>query len=910
MQKLPLPTNWTVRAVSNLEEVPSEIQNLDIPAVVPGCVHLDLLRENLIPDPYLGMNETLVQWIGRTDWEYTTTFSVSPEALDEERVDLVCEGLDTVATIWVNGVEVGRSENMHIESRFDVKAAILQGLETRIVVGETGNSPGEMAPLSGGTPFPPEVVAFPSEKIAVPPEVLASPPGEITVLSGGIASPPEVAPSPQGAMGNGEHEIRIRFASPVLYARAMRDKLGDLPHANSYPDCEPFHFIRKNASNFGWDWGPALITSGIWKAIRLEAWSVARIKSVRPLVKVANEKVAFIDVTVELERSYGVGKGAVTAEIIVDGDAIDAFDLSDEDGSREVLVRKPKVWWPRGYGEQHLIELSVRIVGDLVPNGLFEEEEKDDLDVWTAKIGLREIELDQTPDEIGAKWALKVNGQEIWCKGANWIPDDVFLTRASEPARLRERLEQACAMGMNTIRVWGGGIYETDEFYSLCDELGLLVWQDFPFACAAYSEESPMRELVIEEARQNVARLAKHPSLALWNGCNENIWGWFDWGWEEKVGPRTWGAGYYLDILPKIVSELDPTRPYNAGSPFSGSMDIHPNADAYGTKHIWDTWNEVSHTHFRKYSPRFASEFGHQAPPTFSTLARAVPEDQRDPYSPTMLLHQKAAQGNAKLHARLAEHFEIPSNFDDWLFLTQLVQARAMTTAVEWFRTRGSCSGALFWQLNDCWPVTSWSAIDGDGRPKPLFYAAKQFFAERLLSIQPDGEHLALWAHNDAEDYWTGEVTVRLLSMDGEEKNSTVFDFFADPRELVNIGQLKDFHPTDKSNELLSVHFRSLTEEYIGAIAFWFFDTDKNLAYPEPKFEATLEGSTLRITAQTLIRDLYINADRVGAVAEFNLVTLLPGETWRFEVSGGQYDLETLTSRPVLTCANWFGKRS
>jgi len=833
MQKLPLPANWTVRAVSNSEEVPSQIANRAIPAIVPGCVHLDLLREELIPDPYLGQNETLVQWIGRTDWEYQTTFSVPAEAMEEERVDLVCEGLDTAATIWINGHEFGRSENMHVELRVDVKT-----------------------PLHAG-----------------------------------------------------DNEIRIRFASPVMYARAMRDRLGDLPHANSYPDCEPFHFIRKNASNFGWDWGPALTTSGIWKAIRLEAWSVARIKSVRPLVRVANEKVAVVDVIVDAET---IGYDWLTTQVTLttsdttltsEEEAVQTDDETIDEPTVRLTIANPSLWWPRGYGEQPLNDLSV-VLSVYEEDGLPRK-----IDEFNCKIGLREIELDQTPDEIGAKWALKVNGQEIWCKGANWIPDDVFLTRASEPARLRERLEQACAMGMNTIRVWGGGIYESDEFYSLCDELGLLVWQDFPFACAAYPEESPMRELVIEEARCNVARLSKHPSLALWNGGNENIWGWFDWGWEEKVGKRTWGAGYYLDILPQIVAELDPTRPYNAGSPFSGSMDIHANADAYGTKHIWDTWNEVSHTHFRKYSPRFAAEFGHQAPPTYSTLARAIPPDERDPYSPTMLLHQKAAQGNAKLHARLAEHFEIPTDFDDWLFLTQLVQARAMTTAVEWFRTRNSCSGALFWQLNDCWPVTSWSAIDGDGRPKPLFYAAKQFFRERLLTIQPDGQHLALWAHNDAEDYWTGEVTVRLLTMDGEEKNSTVFDFFADPRELVNIGQLKNFHSSDESNELLCVHFKSLTEEYLGATAFWFFGTDKKLAYPEPKFEATLEGNTLRITAQTLIRDLYINADRVGAVAEFNLVTLLPGETWEVEISG-QHDLETLTSRPVLTCANWFGKRS
>jgi len=833
MQKLPLPTNWIVKAVSPSEEVPPEIANRAIPAIVPGCVHLDLMRENLIPDPYLGMNETLVQWIGRTHWEYQTTFSVSSEAMGKERVDLVCEGLDTVATVFVNGVEVGRSENMHVESRFEAKAALHAG----------------------------------------------------------------------------DNEIRIRFASPVFYARAMRDRLGDLPHANSYPDCEPFHFIRKNASNFGWDWGPALTTSGIWKAIRLEAWSVARIKSVRPLVKVANEKVAVVDVEVDVELAQSRASDSAPTELVIhtslwqegtNNHATETFvALAIPTVKSSLYIQNPLLWFPRGYGDQQLYSLHVRL----------QSRHSDGFEDWRAKIGLREIELDQTPDEIGAKWALKVNGQEIWCKGANWIPDDVFLTRASEPARLRARLEQACAMGMNTIRVWGGGIYETDEFYSLCDELGLLVWQDFPFACAAYSEESPMRELVIEEARQNVARLVKHPSLALWNGCNENIWGWFDWGWEPKIGQRTWGAGYYFDILPQIVAELDPTRPYNAGSPFSGSMDIHPNADAYGTKHIWDTWNEVSHTHFRKYSPRFASEFGHQAPPTYSTLARAIPEGERDPYSETMLLHQKAGDGNAKLHARLAEWFDIPSDFDDWLFLTQLVQARAMTTAVEWFRTRGSCSGALFWQLNDCWPVTSWSAIDGDGRPKPLFYAAKQFFRERLLSIQPDGEHLALWAHNDTDKSWSGSAVAALLSMDDDELANEEWNFNIPPRTLYKVASLETLRPTNPESQFLL----ALCEPLMGTprlTATWFFDTDKNLAYPEPKFEATLEGNVLKITARTLLRDLYINADRVGATVTKNLVTLLPGETWEVEVSGGEYDLETLTSRPVLTCANWFGKRS
>jgi beta-mannosidase len=673
--------------------------------------------------------------------------------------------LDTVATIWINGIEVGRSENMHLEARFEIKHALKSG----------------------------------------------------------------------------ENEIRIRFDSAVHYARNMRDKLGDLPHANSYRDangeCEPFHFIRKNACNFGWDWGPALITCGVWKAISVEAWSVARIKSVRPLVKVANEKVAVVDVLVEVERLPSSYEQEARYSLLLQGEVYGhRINLTEQSGIKDdkatftFFFREPQLWWPRGYGEQSLYCLVV---------GLDFNRNKD-LGQFSCQIGLRETELDQSPDDIGAAWTLKINNREIWCKGANWIPDDVFLPRANEPQRLRARLNQAVEMGMNTIRVWGGGIYETDEFYSICDELGLIVWQDFPFACAAYSEESPMKELVELEARFNVARLCKHPSLVLWNGCNENIWGYFDWNWQAQLEGRTWGAGYYFDVLPRIVDELDGTRPYYAGSPYSGSMDIHPNADAFGPKHMWDTWNEVNHTHFRKYSPRFASEFGHQAPPTFTTLARAIPVDERNPFSPSMLLHQKAIEGNDKLHARLLEHFAMPdlsstNGLADWIYLTQLVQARAMTTAVEWFRTRSSCRGALYWQLNDCWPATSWSAIDGDGRPKPLFYASQQFFRERLLTIQPDGEHLALWAHNDTDREWADLCDVWLMAMEGESPDPHLFFYVGvPPRSVKKLGTLKHMTPTDRQSQFIWANSHE-------SDAFWFFDIDKNLAYPEPKIHRRVE---------------------------------------------------------------------
>ncbi len=814
MQLISLPTNWQARAVSNFEEVPLELQNRAIPAVVPGCIHLDLLRENLIPDPYLDQNEALVQWIGRTDWQFSTTFAVSAEALQEERVDLVCEGLDTVATVTINGVEVGRSENMHVEARFEAKAALREG----------------------------------------------------------------------------DNEIVVRFDSAALYARAMREKMGDLP--NVYPDFEPYNFIRKNACNFGWDWGPTLITCGIWKAIRLEAWSVARIKSVKPLVKVANEKVAIVDVEVEVERT---SDATVWVRTFLQNGTTSSHVVSEDEGDKvsiSLYAQNPDLWWPRGYGEPNLAGLEV-ILGS----------EKGDLEQQGFGIGLREVELDSSPDDMGAGWTLKVNGREIWCKGANWIPDDVFATRASDPQRLETRLQQAADCGMNMMRIWGGGLYESDAFYSICDRLGLMVWQDFLFACAAYPEEEPMRGLVETEVRHNVTRLSKHPSLVLWNGGNENIWGYFDWGWKAKIGDKTWGLGYYLDILPALVKEIDPTRPYWPGSPYSGTLDIHPNADAWGLKHMWETWNRVDHTMFRSYSPRFASEFGHQAPPTYSTIVRSIPEDARHPFSPAMLAHQKADGGNDKLHSRVEEHFELPSDFDDWLYITQLMQARAMTVAVEWFRSRPYCKGALYWQLNDCWPVTSWAAIDGDGHPKPLYYATKQFFQDRLLTIQPDGEHLALWAHNDSDEEWNDNCWVYLLTMEKETLAERFVNINVGPRQLVKLTNFEDMQPENPKSEFLMVSY-----DQPELNRFWFFDIDKNLAYPEPKWTATVDGNKLKIEAHTLLRDFTINADRFGGSVKQNLLTLLPGDVWEVEIEGADLSQVDFSGRPIVNCANYFGK--
>src|SRR5690606_30217702 len=405
---------------------------------------------------------------------------------------------------------------------------------------------------------------------------------------------------------------------------------------------------------------------------------------------------------------------------------------------------------------------------------------------------------------------------------------------------------------------------------------------------AAYPEEPPLAEEVEAEAREAVARLAPHPSLVLWNGNNENIWGFWDWGWQEPLAGRSWGEGYYLDLLPRVVAEVDPTRPYWPGSPCSGTPDVHPNDPRHATVHIWDVWNEVDYTAYRDYRPRFVAEFGFQAPPTHATLRSALPDEELRPDTPGMLHHQKAADGNGKLARGLAPHFGEPADFDDWHYLTQVNQARAITLGIEHFRAQWpDCTGSVVWQLNDCWPVTSWSAVDGGGRRKPLWYALRAVYADRLATVQPDGDGLVLVLANDTDEEWAATAHVARRALDGTVLAHTETPFTVPARGAARVPLPRRVaRPGDAAAELV-------TADTGARRAYWFFAEDRDIAYPEPAYATRVvpDGDDLRVTvtAQSLLRDLALFADRLdpGAEADDMLVTLLPGESHTFTVRGG-----------------------
>ena len=786
MKRQELHDGWRLQATGG--PVPPEVAagclRVEVPAAVPGGTHLDLLAAGLIEHPYRDRVEADLVWMHRADWRYRTEFTASAAA-DGERLDLAFDGLDTVATITLNGTVIGATANMHRSYRFDVTALVREGA----------------------------------------------------------------------------NELVVDFASALAHAEAVEAELGWRDHV--YP--HPFNVICKMACSFGWDWGPDLQTAGIWRPVRLERWRTARLASVRPLVTVDEDGTGRVAVHVNVERADA--EAAITCAATVSGQAAEVvLGPGQTSAVLELAVPDAPLWWPVGYGEQPLADLDVTL---------------DSGDAYHRRVGFRTVAVDTEPDEVGTPFTIVVNGKPVFAKGANWIPDDHFVSRITRE-RLARRVEQAVAANMNMLRVWGGGIYESEDFYDLCDERGIMVWQDFPFACASYPEEEPIRGEVEAEAREHVARLTPHPSLVLWNGNNENLWGFADWGWPEQLQGKTWGLGYYTELLPAIVAELDPTRPYSTGSPHSPG-DLHPNDANHGPRHEWEVWNRVDYVHYRDHIPRFCAEFGFQGPPTMATLTEWLREEPLGKTSPAFLLHQKAEDGNAKLDRGLGEHLPLPEDFADWHWATQLNQARAVRFGIEHFRSWWPrTAGALVWQINDCWPVTSWAAVDSEERPKPLYYALRQVFAPRLLTVQPRDGGLAAIAVNDTDEPWTGELTARRLTFAGEPVAEASFALDVDPRSA-DRADLPAAVLTGAESDLLVV-------EAGGVRAVHTFAEDPVLPYDPDALTVTATavdgGYRVDVAATGFARDIALLADQVApdAVVDEQLVTLLPGEARAFHV--------------------------
>lgn len=612
-------------------------------AKVPGSVYSDLLANGCIEDPFWRDNEVKQLPIMEKDYEYVTTFTRDMALTECDAVLLRCDGLDTLATLYLNGEKIGTADNMHRIWEYDVT----DRLQT-------------------------------------------------------------------------ENELRIVIASPLKYMRAEDEKAfweGSVDAMKGFPH------IRKAHCMFGWDWGPRIPDGGIWRDISLMGIEKARLDSVY-ITQIHGK--GYVDLEWELYITDITGDELNVEVTITDpeGQAV------HYDNPPAVLrIEEPQLWWPHGYGAQPLYTVTV----DLFSNGK-------KLSTWERRIGLRTMTVRREKDEWGESFAQEVNGVPIFAMGADYIPEDNLLSRVTSE-RTRRLLTQCVAANFNSVRVWGGGYYPDDFFYDICDELGLVVWQDFMFACAAYELEPEWMENVRQEFYDNVIRLRHHASLGLWCGNNEMEM--FADTWSLVNTPRQ-KADYirlFEHIIPEVLQDADPNTFYWPASPSSGGGFDAPNDPNRGDVHYWEVWHgNKPFSDYRNYYFRYASEFGFQSFPCMKTIESFTLPEDRNVFSYVMEKHQRNNAANGKIMNYMQQTFLYPTSFDTFVYASQLLQAEAIRYGVEhWRRNRGRCMGAIYWQLNDIWPVASWASIDYFGRWKALHYAAKRFFAPVLLSCCEEG---------------------------------------------------------------------------------------------------------------------------------------------------------------------------
>ncbi|HEY1012097.1 MAG TPA: glycoside hydrolase family 2 protein [Herpetosiphonaceae bacterium] len=649
---------------------------------VPGGVHTDLLALGLIEDPFAGDAELRVQWVAERDWEYRRSFRIEPAQLAAGRLFLVCEGLDTLAEVWLNGALLGATDNMFNAYRWEIGALAREG----------------------------------------------------------------------------DNELLVSFASSARYA-AERQRQRPFPEVNDPLPGAPY--LRKAPSHFGWDWGPRLPPTGIWRSIGLEHCGAARLDGIR-VAQRHDDGAVTVSAAAELERWDDAPLRVVATLTAPDGSITRAeTPAGAPDAPLALHVAAPLLWWPNGYGSQPLYDLELELLSGDEP-----------LDRRSWRIGLRTVELRQEDDDWGRSFQFVVNGLPVFAKGANWIPADSFPTRIGGE-RLEQLLGSAAAAHHTMIRVWGGGYYEDPRFYELCDRLGLLVWQDFMFACAVYPlSDEAMLATLREEVRQAVRGLRHHASLALWCGNNEMETGWVDWGWGARPELADMQAAYdrfFHQLLPAWVAEDDADRAYWPSSPSSDEPFVAPNGGARGDIHQWTVWHALKpFAEYRTTPARFASEFGFQSLPCLPTIAAFAEPADWNMTSYVMEHHQRNAGGNGRIVAYLTDLFRLPKDFPSLVYVSQLLQAEAMRIGVEHWRRDPACAGALYWQLNDCWPGPSWSGIDYYGRWKAMHYASLRFFAPLLLSIEDTPERMRLFVTNERREPWRGEVRWSLETLRGK----------------------------------------------------------------------------------------------------------------------------------------------
>jgi beta-mannosidase len=688
----------------------------------------------------------------------------------------------------------------------------------------------------------------------------------------------------------GQNELRILFRSPIAEGIKKYDAQGfeipvsdnDLAVIGQVPDGKKVSiYTRKAGYHFGWDWGPRLVTSGIWRPILLKAWDDVRISNIHIKQNHVSEELARLTAVFELDAQstgYAVlnieNEGVVLAyEKVRLLPGINTYSVDFE-------ISNPRLWWTNGLGEAYLYDITSKVT---IGNRSVSENNR---------IGIRTVEFVRENDEDGTSFLFKVNGSPVFMKGVNYIPNDIFLPRVTAD-NYRKVINTAKISNMNMIRVWGGGVYEDDLFYALCNEAGILVWQDFMFGCAMFPGDQAFLENVRQEAIDNVKRLRNHPSVAFWCGNNENLVAWYNWGWkraEETKNPenaaKIWKyyEDVFHDILPAVVAEYDPQKAYWSSSPSSGP-GIVPDLVS-GDEHYWGVW--WGKEPFEKYAThiaRFMSEYGFQSFPEIATVRKyAAPEDY-DIFSEVMKSHQRSSIGNGTIEYYMLKEFNRPKDFESFLYVGQVLQAEGIKFGLEGHRRAAPfCMGSLYWQLNDVWPVASWSSTDYYQRWKALQYYVKKGFEPVLVSPYKDGPELKVAVINDRLEDIKGMLNLKLLNFDGAELNryTTEINLPANGSTLVFAEyQEKFLAGNSPAKTFLVTEFVSNDE--ILSCNVLFFKPFKELQLPRPVVNVSTEsvpgGFELTLVSDKLARNVYLQiGDEEGFFSD-NYFDLLPGET-------------------------------
>lgn len=787
-------------------------------ATVPGTVHTDLLNSKQIKDPFYRTNEKQQQWIDKEDWEYKTKFNADQGLLNKTNISLLFEGLDTYADVYLNDSLIVSADNMFRTWDVDIKQYLKKG----------------------------------------------------------------------------ENSLRVYFHSPIRKGLKLLEANGyPLPASNDQSenggtgDKKVSIFTRKAGYHYGWDWGPRFVTSGIWRPVSLIAYNYGKLDNVfvrQNKVTKKNADLTF-ETNFETNEKYNVElkvKDKASGKLLV------SQKMTTKIGANTMTlnasISEPKLWWSRGLGEPHLYSFEVELLA---------EGKVIDSDIVTT--GLRSVRIVQEPDSVGKSFYVELNGRPVFAKGANYIPNDNFLPRVTKKD-YDKVIDNAVKANMNMLRVWGGGIYENDYFYELCDKNGLLVWQDFMFACSMYPGDAAFLESVRQEAIENVVRLRNHPSIALWCGNNEIDAAWqhdskYGWGWKERYTEEQRNKIFkdykaiFHEILPEVVSKYTDGKYYWPSSPMGGEeINNHSSySSTSGDIHYWGVWHgKEPFENFRTKIGRFMSEYGFQSFPDFETVQLYTTEEDWNIESDVMMAHQRSGIGNLRIKEYMSWYYQEPKDFSDFLYVSQVQQAYAIRIATEAHRIKMPYTmGTLYWQINDCWPVASWSSTDYTGKWKAQHYAVQRTFRDLAVFTEQDGKQTKIWIVSDKVQDEELVLQWKLVDFAGTviEENSQEIVAKENTSSLAKV--LKNENVKSQQSNFLYVSILKNGIEVDNQFHYFVEPKDLKLQKPEFSLQASKKNNTweLNITSNTLVKDVWLSVPNKSVTFSDNYFDLPANKT-------------------------------